>query len=1032
MSEPVDDSPLRGPEVSEVLRYWLAALRFEEALTSRPRAHRLRGRPKVDLAEPRGGQPYFKVGVGPRTNADGAGFLTRSEPSLLLDLDAERTAFFARWLRLAYIRERSPFPGWDGDASAVVVGWPTVYFPRTEELAGLFRMRASASWFRADGKRFEPPSWKVRRSGKLPPPPTQLRLEGVVDEEGLLPFSFDTQLLVRTLGITDEEVADLEATLDGAESPSPAQVIATVCDLLEARDGWAPKLGEVPPAHIDDPDAQFARAVAAMRDRLPPSKGPAVYPVGLVHDGDQIFATRHLQRELSYLLERRVGSPPWGQKSPLWAYLSGRAPAAGQAPMRGLRAPRALTDDQRMVAERFLGTPLTAAQGPPGTGKTELLLNLGAAALVERMVEVAEGGAMPRDLLLVASTNNRAVDHVLEPLALNPIGPPLGLRVGNLQVLGTVSLETFAAANTWVMGQGFEPESTRKARLKEALADFRAALKAVDDADAPRQAARRHAERRQRLDSRIAAREAALARTGDPEARPPSAPLRDEIDKRLRALGANLDRITKAIDRRGPDLLARVMTIWQQTRKRVVKRVDKALAELDEPLELTLDLPPTVAEGADEDEHFDAWQDAIEEARDAIEALKKTLDDRLLAQECRDALTTLRDERALIPAEGPPPAGADGATHYALFEAALTARAAWAAVHADPLQAALQTAMEAVSERRTLRRLADDEPGTVDWLMKLFPVWGSTLLSLGNVLPVQPITGLKLVLDEAGQCHPAYAVSGLVRAEQALLIGDVHQLEPVIQLRPEDEGRIRVAAGIRLDKARLGPYRIMEGSGSSAQALADRAVGDRPTLRAHFRCQAPIIALSDALCGYGLSVRTPAPDRPGPPPLPGPVLLSPVHGAQQRVRGSWHNPAELDVVLRILRGLQRQAVPWGDVAVITPYVGQLEALRDAVRRQRIPVDNVGGSFDEPDLFGDTGIALGTVHRFQGGERRVVIFSTVVTRGRSLGFLNRRVNLLNVAVSRAREHLVVVGDPDTLRGGAYSKLLVERAAPLLLS
>ena len=60
---------------------------------------------------------------------------------------------------------------------------------------------------------------------------------------------------------------------------------------------------------------------------------------------------------------------------------------------------------------------------------------------------------------------------------------------------------------------------------------------------------------------------------------------------------------------------------------------------------------------------------------------------------------------------------------------------------------------------------------------------------------------------------------------------------------------------------------------------------------------------------------------------------------------------------------------------------------------------------------------------------MVIFSTVVTDEQSLRFLNDRVNLVNVAVSRAREHLLVVGSPETLRRGPYSRLLVEHATPL---
>jgi very-short-patch-repair endonuclease len=54
----------------------------------------------------------------------------------------------------------------------------------------------------------------------------------------------------------------------------------------------------------------------------------------------------------------------------------------------------------------------------------------------------------------------------------------------------------------------------------------------------------------------------------------------------------------------------------------------------------------------------------------------------------------------------------------------------------------------------------------------------------------------------------------------------------------------------------------------------------------------------------------------------------------------------------------------------------------------------------------------TVHRFQGDERDVMIFSPAVSRGVSdaaTGFLRRNPNLFNVAISRARAALIVVGD-----------------------
>ncbi|MGI2909745.1 AAA domain-containing protein [Tolypothrix sp. VBCCA 56010] len=54
--------------------------------------------------------------------------------------------------------------------------------------------------------------------------------------------------------------------------------------------------------------------------------------------------------------------------------------------------------------------------------------------------------------------------------------------------------------------------------------------------------------------------------------------------------------------------------------------------------------------------------------------------------------------------------------------------------------------------------------------------------------------------------------------------------------------------------------------------------------------------------------------------------------------------------------------------------------------------------------------MGTIHTFQGGEKSVIILSTRQCRKEdSLWFINRRPNLLNVAVSRARELFILVGN-----------------------
>ena len=59
-----------------------------------------------------------------------------------------------------------------------------------------------------------------------------------------------------------------------------------------------------------------------------------------------------------------------------------------------------------------------------------------------------------------------------------------------------------------------------------------------------------------------------------------------------------------------------------------------------------------------------------------------------------------------------------------------------------------------------------------------------------------------------------------------------------------------------------------------------------------------------------------------------------------------------------------------------------------------------------------GIIIGSVERFQGNERKVIILSTVRSKGEGLGFL-KDYQRFNVAITRAKELLLVIGDPQVL-------------------
>ena len=113
---------------------------------------------------------------------------------------------------------------------------------------------------------------------------------------------------------------------------------------------------------------------------------------------------------------------------------------------------------------------------------------------------------------------------------------------------------------------------------------------------------------------------------------------------------------------------------------------------------------------------------------------------------------------------------------------------------------------------------------------------------------------------------------------------------------------------------------------------------------------------------------------------------------------SKRNPKEGAFILRKVRQLQEAGLGARDVAVIAPYAAQVRWLRE--------------QWDATDL------EIDTVDGFQGREKEAVLISLVRSNTtREIGFLadTRR---MNVALTRARRKLIVVGDSATLGGHEF--------------
>jgi hypothetical protein len=1006
--------PLTRSEANDVLRYWRASLQLEEALSARPRARRAAVEPTPPrLDAPSFGHEYFKVPLDEALES-----LLFARRTLRKPFDPELCAFFENWLATVYRR------GEDDRDLSHMLAFPVVHLPRGE-LAGLLRYGVRVHFGTAGDAPFRVPTRGERRQKTFPPPPTEVRLFGLERGGQRWPFFVDTRLLHQQLGVARENIDSFFDALREQPDVSERDMLGLVCRLLEAELASA----ELAADGGDDSSAGLLQRVTTAMSELLARRGTRarVYPVGIVVDATRAKTTWYLQRELEKLLEDPPDIP-WDLDSSLGSYLTGGVLPPGAAVQRALFPGPSLSPSQRAAAEQCWGSRLCAVQGPPGTGKTTTILHLAAESLVRQVDALVDQGAMGAASLVVTSTNNRAVDNVVEPLiAQNQAGLPLALRAGSQKVCEAVLAPQLARAREWLDRARKRPAPERALELDAALEKFVQLRARVTDSLAPRARALETRTRREWLQFEIA-RLAAASGDAQLEGLDPgsTAKLREPLDKarkRVKAL-CELCEATPGIAQ-----LSAVDRHFRSSEKKVLPALADALASAG--LSLDLGLPPNLPPSIEPAELMDVWAEAADTAYAELEALQERVDLASKAEAERGRIDRLRRE---LNALGPsvtaplPSAPADDQAQRALFEAAVAVRDAWAAVESESLFEAVTVAFAAASGERSLRTVWDR--GHWRSLRQLFGVWGCTLLSLGNCFPAQRDAIERLVIDEAGQCHPAFAVSGLLRAGAALIIGDVHQLEPVIELEPDDDLRVIESSKLSIPLELLAPYRVHGDAHTSVQSLADRAVAERLQLNEHFRCQPEIIAICDRLCDYGLQVQT---ERAGPavpaPFLAAPVILVDAAGEQERLGGSWQNAAELSLTLELFQALMALGTDPNEVAVITPYRGQLEQLRKQFHRLGIPIDYSVELADVEDVApgsGGRGVALGTVHRFQGGERSIVLFSSVVTRRASLGFLDERENLLNVAVSRARHRFVAIGDRAVLASGRRTSLVVQAA------
>jgi hypothetical protein len=362
----------------------------------------------------------------------------------------------------------------------------------------------------------------------------------------------------------------------------------------------------------------------------------------------------------------------------------------------------------------------------------------------------------------------------------------------------------------------------------------------------------------------------------------------------------------------------------------------------------------------------------------------------------------------------------------ALFVAALDLHRAFIDAAAKPLRHNLNAAFQIIDGKGFSDVNKDGLiPDLWSSLFLVVPAMSTTFASVATMLARVPPQSLGwLLVDEAGQAPPQQAVGALMRVRRAIVVGDPVQVEPVVLL-PEDL-TTAICKTFGFDAQRFGA------PAASVQTLADEAtawfaefparVGSRTVgvpLLVHRRCADPMFSIANRVAYEGMMVQA---KRPGASPIRdrlGPARWIHVEGSGQ---DKWCE-AEGRAALEMLEDMVEAGIT-PDLYLVTPFVVVADGLRRMIRESAVLRAAL------PDIDNWVRNRVGTVHTVQGREAEAVIFvlgAPNADQTGARGWAGKSPNLLNVAVTRAKEVVYVIGNRSLWQSaGVFSDLNAQLA------
>jgi superfamily I DNA and/or RNA helicase len=261
-----------------------------------------------------------------------------------------------------------------------------------------------------------------------------------------------------------------------------------------------------------------------------------------------------------------------------------------------------------------------------------------------------------------------------------------------------------------------------------------------------------------------------------------------------------------------------------------------------------------------------------------------------------------------------------------------------------------------------------------------------------------------VIFEESSQIRMQDAFAALTQGDKAIIIGDDRQLAPVSQLNKQINSLLEIAMA------------TLRRQDLSLSLICD--------LRLQYRMREEICKLiNDTFYEGKLQSASQVQDR---PPLytnqpqiqpeqlarildPETVIgVTDVEGVEEYRGMSTYNQTNLQVDLRLLHALESAGLKPNQIGIITPYKEQQRLLVKALGRTE---------------------SVGTVDSFQGQERDLIVLDLVrANPDRQVGF-TLQPNRLNVALSRAKQKLIIITNLQTFQGHPQFDQILQRIQTL---